>query len=44
MGKLVKYLFFLAVFTFVGLLGFAYFGDISAPQTEVTVPVVIDGS
>ena len=44
MGQLVKYLFYLAVVAFLGLIVFAYVGDISAPQTEVTVPVEPNGS
>lgn len=42
MGRLIKYLFFLAVFAFLGLAGFAFIGDLSKPQTEVTVIVKPD--
>ncbi len=44
MGKLTKYLFYLAVVAFAGLLVFSYVGDISAPQTEVTIAVEPDAS
>ncbi len=44
MGRLIKYLFILVLIAFVGLLGFSYFGDLSAPQTEVTVVVQPDNN
>ncbi len=39
MGRLLKYLVYLAVLLALGILGYAYLGDMSAPQTEVSVPV-----
>ncbi len=47
MGRLLKYLFYLAVLGFVALVGYAYVGpyfgvDFSAPQSEVRVPVTLD--
>jgi len=36
--------FFLVVLGFLGLLGFAYFGDLSAPQSEITIFVQPDAS
>lgn len=47
MGRLLKYLFYLAVLGFVALVGYAYVGpyfgvDFSAPQSEVRTPVILD--
>ena len=39
MGRLVKYLFILALLLSVGVLAYAYLGDMSASQTEVSIPV-----
>lgn len=39
MGRLLKYLVILAVLLAVGILTYAYLGDMSAPQTEVSIPV-----
>lgn len=39
MGRLVKYLVYLAVLLSVAILAYAYLGDMSAPQTEVSIPV-----
>lgn len=36
MFRLIKVLFYLAVFGGLGLLGYALFFDLPAPQTEVT--------
>jgi hypothetical protein len=44
MGKILQLLFVLAILAFLGLLGYAYLGDLSAPQTEVTVPVTLDAT
>lgn len=44
MGKFIKFLLILVCLGFLGLLGYSYVGDLSAPQTEVTVPVTLDGS
>jgi hypothetical protein len=47
MFKLIKLLIYLAVFGFIGLVGYAYVGpffgaDFSAPQGEVRVPVTLN--
>lgn len=42
MGKVIRFLLFLVFLAFLGLLGYAYLGDLSKPQTEVTVPVTLD--
>lgn len=44
MGRLIRYVFYLAVLAFLGLVGFAYFGDLSAPQAEVTIIVQPDAA
>ncbi|WP_390914519.1 hypothetical protein [Pseudosulfitobacter sp. SM2401] len=47
MFKLIKLLIYLAVFGFIGLVGYAYVGpffgaDFAAPQDEVRVPVTLN--
>ncbi|MEE9389407.1 MAG: hypothetical protein V3U96_12450 [Paracoccaceae bacterium] len=42
MGKLFKLVLFLVVMGFVGVIGFAYIGDLSPSQTDTRQPVVID--
>ncbi len=42
MGKLFKLVLFLIVMGFVGLVGFAYIGDLSPDSTNVKKPVLID--
>jgi hypothetical protein len=39
MGRLLKLLLFLLVLGFAGLVGYAYLGDISPEQTDVSDPV-----
>jgi hypothetical protein len=39
MGRLFKYLVILALLSGIGILAYAYLGDMSAPQTEVSIPV-----
>lgn len=39
MGRIFKYLVYLVVLLGFGVLGYAYLGDMSAPQTEVSIPV-----
>lgn len=39
MGRIFKYLVYLVVLLGLGVLGYAYLGDMSAPQTEVSIPV-----
>lgn len=46
-GKLLKFLLYLAVLGFVAIVAFAYLGpwfgyDFSAPQSETRVPVTLD--
>ena len=48
MGKLIKYLIYLIVLGLIGLVVYAYVGpffgeDFDPPQTEVRVPVTLDG-
>lgn len=47
MFKLIKFLIYLSVFGFIGLVAYAYVGpffgaDFSAPQEEVRAPVVLN--
>lgn len=42
MWRLVKLMLLLAVLGFLGLVGYAYFGDLSPQQREVTQPVTLD--
>ena len=49
MGRIIKYLFYLAVLACVGLVGYAYIGpffgaDFSAPQTEIRTPLILDAN
>jgi hypothetical protein len=44
MGRLLKYLVYLVVLAFGGLVVYSYLGDISAPQSEVTQTIEIDGT
>jgi hypothetical protein len=39
MGRILKALLTLVLFAVLGLIGFAYFGDISPDPTEVRQPV-----
>ncbi|MFV0244274.1 MAG: hypothetical protein ACK5IB_04530 [Qingshengfaniella sp.] len=41
--KLFKVLFYLIVLAALGLLAFAYLGDLSPNQTEIRIPIQIDG-
>lgn len=43
MARLIKPLLFLLLLGVAGIIGFAYFGDITADQTENRVPVTLDG-
>jgi hypothetical protein len=40
--RLVKLVLLLLVVGFIGLTGYAYFGDLSPDQREVTQPVKLD--
>lgn len=47
MGRLIKWLFYLAILGVIGLTAYAYIGpffgaDFSAPQSEVRIPVTLD--
>lgn len=41
-SRLFKLLLFLAIAGFIGLAGFAYFGDLSPERTETRVPVTLN--
>jgi len=36
MGKLLKYSFYLLIFIIILLIGYSFFGDLSAPQEIIT--------
>jgi hypothetical protein len=42
MGRIIKALVVLVIFGFIGLTGYAYLGDLSPVQGEITLPVVLD--
>ncbi|MAQ44872.1 MAG: hypothetical protein CL813_11950 [Confluentimicrobium sp.] len=42
MGKLIKLLLILVILGGLALIGFAYLGDLTPSQTEVTEPVTLD--
>jgi hypothetical protein len=42
--RFLKILFFLAVLGAIGLVGFAYFGDLTPNLTETRIPVSVDGA
>ncbi|MDA7424218.1 hypothetical protein [Thalassococcus lentus] len=49
MGRLIKWLFYLAILAGIALVAYAYVGpffgvDFSPPQTEIRQPVELDGS
>lgn len=44
MFRLLKILFYLAVLIGAAVVGFAYLGDLSPEQSDVTAPVTLDGS
>ena len=39
MGRLLKYMFYMAVMLAIGLVGYAMIADLPAPQTQVTKDV-----
>jgi predicted small integral membrane protein len=43
MGRILKAVLVLAVAAFLGLVGYAYLGDIAPEQVPVSKPVVLDG-
>ncbi len=42
MARLIKLVIFLVILSFIGLLGFAYLGDLSPAQTDVAEPVTLE--
>jgi hypothetical protein len=42
MGRIFKAGLTLAVFGFIALVGYAYLGDMTPPQTQVTQPVMLN--
>jgi hypothetical protein len=42
MGRILKAGLTLAVLGFIGLVGYAYLGDMTPPQTQVTQPVMLN--
>jgi hypothetical protein len=42
MWRVIKLFVLLAVLGFLGLIGYAYLGDLSPQQREVTQPVILD--
>lgn len=42
MGRLLKLVIFLAIVGFVALVGYAYLGDLSPTQGEITNPVTLN--
>ncbi len=44
MWRIVKFLLILVVLGALGLVGYAYLGDLSPDQTDVSTPVELDGS
>ena len=42
MGRLFKALLVILVLGFLGLTGYAYFGDLAPERVEVTEPVTLD--
>jgi hypothetical protein len=44
MGRVIKILLFLLLIGFIGLVGFAYLGNLAPVQSEVTQPVTLDAN
>ncbi len=49
MSRLFKYLIYLIILAVIGLIAYAYLGpwfgvDFSAPQNQITLPVVLDAN
>lgn len=42
MGRIIKALVLLVIFGFIGLVGYAYLGDLTPDQGQVTKPVVLN--
>lgn len=43
MGRIIKGVLLLAILGFLGLVAYAYLGNLAPVQNEVTKPVVLDG-
>lgn len=43
MGRILKVVLVLAIAAFLGLVAYAYLGDIAPQQVPVSKPVVLDG-
>ncbi len=44
MVRLFKFLFFLLILLALGVVGFAYLGDLDPEREDLSIPVEIDGS
>lgn len=44
MGRLLKYILYLAVLGAFGLIAYSYFGDMSSPNVDIVQPVVPDAT
>ncbi|MDZ4094695.1 MAG: hypothetical protein U1D35_07270 [Paracoccaceae bacterium] len=44
MGRIIKAVLLFLVLGFIGLVGFAYLGNLAPEQSEVTQPVVLDAN
>lgn len=42
MGRIIKALLVLAIIAFLGLVAFAYLGNLAPSQVEITQPVTLD--
>jgi hypothetical protein len=42
LGRMVKLVFVLVVFGFIGLTGYAYLADLAPDQGQITVPVTLN--
>ncbi len=41
MGRIFRFLILVLILAFLAVLGYSFVGDLSAPKTEVTVPVTL---
>jgi hypothetical protein len=44
MGRLIKAVLMLVVLGLIGLVGYAYLGDLAPTQSTITQPVVLDAN
>lgn len=42
MGRVIRAVLFLGVIAFLGLIGYAYLGDLSPNQADVVKPVILN--